>query len=309
AAPYRWGPFGAPPAAPCSAHPGQDVNRKPPRNASPHPRGSARRRVYTRTGDAVRRLSPRLLSGKAPSGAAVRDGRREANRSALPLGLGQHSGAPPRHKPGLPRSQENTAQPRARGRAPRRAECSSRAKGTKPAAGRRTGREAPRFAVTRQWRQREPCGSGGRCSPLARPKAARCRSRMPPAAHAQPGGVTAQRLGGAQAHGRAAPPTWLRWCRFFCGGRAAEDAEPPGSRRRSRGGEARGVPLAAMARLADYFIVVGYDHEKTAGPAEGLGKIIQRFPQKDWEDTPFPQGIELEDSSEMRRPKSYLIVC
>lgn len=31
----------------------------------------------------------------------------------------------------------------------------------------------------------------------------------------------------------------------------------------------------------------------SAGPTEGLGKIIQRFPQKDWEDTPFPQGIEL----------------
>uniref|UniRef100_A0A7M4EBI7 SET binding factor 2 n=1 Tax=Crocodylus porosus TaxID=8502 RepID=A0A7M4EBI7_CROPO len=28
-------------------------------------------------------------------------------------------------------------------------------------------------------------------------------------------------------------------------------------------------------------------------PTEGLGKIIQRFPQKDWNDTPFPQGIEL----------------
>uniref|UniRef100_A0A8C6IAL0 SET binding factor 2 n=1 Tax=Mus spicilegus TaxID=10103 RepID=A0A8C6IAL0_MUSSI len=48
-----------------------------------------------------------------------------------------------------------------------------------------------------------------------------------------------------------------------------------------------------MARLADYFIVVGYDHEKPAGPGEGLGKIIQRFPQQDWDDTPFPQGIEL----------------
>ncbi|XP_075402204.1 myotubularin-related protein 13 isoform X3 [Tenrec ecaudatus] len=47
-----------------------------------------------------------------------------------------------------------------------------------------------------------------------------------------------------------------------------------------------------MARLADYFIVVGYDHEKP-GSGEGLGKIIQRFPQKDWDDTPFPQGIEL----------------
>ncbi|XP_077902622.1 myotubularin-related protein 13 isoform X5 [Ictidomys tridecemlineatus] len=47
-----------------------------------------------------------------------------------------------------------------------------------------------------------------------------------------------------------------------------------------------------MARLADYFIVVGYDHEKPDS-GEGLGKIIQRFPQKDWDDTPFPQGIEL----------------
>ncbi|XP_015678146.1 myotubularin-related protein 13 [Protobothrops mucrosquamatus] len=47
-----------------------------------------------------------------------------------------------------------------------------------------------------------------------------------------------------------------------------------------------------MARLADYFIVVGYDHEKT-GSADGLGKIIQRFPLKDLDDTPFPQGIEL----------------
>ncbi|XP_068412713.1 myotubularin-related protein 13 isoform X3 [Eschrichtius robustus] len=47
-----------------------------------------------------------------------------------------------------------------------------------------------------------------------------------------------------------------------------------------------------MARLADYFIVVGYDHEKP-GSGAGLGKIIQRFPQKDWDDTPFPQGVEL----------------
>uniref|UniRef100_A0A8C0KKK4 SET binding factor 2 n=1 Tax=Canis lupus dingo TaxID=286419 RepID=A0A8C0KKK4_CANLU len=29
------------------------------------------------------------------------------------------------------------------------------------------------------------------------------------------------------------------------------------------------------------------------GSGAGLGKIIQRFPQKDWDDTPFPQGIEL----------------
>uniref|UniRef100_A0A8C4V8K4 SET binding factor 2 n=1 Tax=Falco tinnunculus TaxID=100819 RepID=A0A8C4V8K4_FALTI len=39
----------------------------------------------------------------------------------------------------------------------------------------------------------------------------------------------------------------------------------------------------------------------SAGPAEGLGKIIQRFPQKDWEDTPFPQGIELAHRSGWQR--------
>ncbi|XP_061598974.1 myotubularin-related protein 13 isoform X2 [Cololabis saira] len=50
---------------------------------------------------------------------------------------------------------------------------------------------------------------------------------------------------------------------------------------------------AEMARLADYFIVVGYDHEKSAGSGEGCGKIIQRFPKKDWEGTAFPQGVEM----------------
>ncbi|KAM9372844.1 myotubularin-related protein 13 isoform 4-T4 [Phaethornis superciliosus] len=69
-----------------------------------------------------------------------------------------------------------------------------------------------------------------------------------------------------------------------------------------------------MARLADYFIVVGYDHEKT-GSTEGLGKIIQRFPQKDWEDTPFPQGIELfcqpggwQLSKERKQPTFFVVV-
>ncbi|XP_072309411.1 myotubularin-related protein 5 isoform X4 [Eucyclogobius newberryi] len=46
-----------------------------------------------------------------------------------------------------------------------------------------------------------------------------------------------------------------------------------------------------MARLADYFVVVGYDLDKREG--EGQGRILQRFPEKDWEDSPFPQGIEL----------------
>ncbi|KAM9704743.1 myotubularin-related protein 5 isoform 1-T1 [Menidia menidia] len=47
-----------------------------------------------------------------------------------------------------------------------------------------------------------------------------------------------------------------------------------------------------MARLADYFVVVGYDLDKRVD-GEGQGRIIQRFPEKDWEDSPFPQGVEL----------------
>ncbi|XP_060530285.1 myotubularin-related protein 13 isoform X2 [Cylas formicarius] len=42
-----------------------------------------------------------------------------------------------------------------------------------------------------------------------------------------------------------------------------------------------------MSRLADYFVVVGYDHKK-----ERNGIILQRFPDKDWPDTPFIEGIE-----------------
>ncbi|TSK13320.1 Myotubularin-related protein 5 [Bagarius yarrelli] len=47
-----------------------------------------------------------------------------------------------------------------------------------------------------------------------------------------------------------------------------------------------------MTRLADYFVVVGYDFDKRGG-SEGQGRILQRFPEKDWEDNPFPQGVEL----------------
>ncbi|XP_065103845.1 myotubularin-related protein 5 isoform X6 [Paramisgurnus dabryanus] len=47
-----------------------------------------------------------------------------------------------------------------------------------------------------------------------------------------------------------------------------------------------------MTRLADYFVVVGYDLDKRGG-SEGQGRIVQRFPEKDWEDNPFPQGLEL----------------
>nr|XP_018897778.1 PREDICTED: myotubularin-related protein 13 isoform X2 [Bemisia tabaci] len=46
-----------------------------------------------------------------------------------------------------------------------------------------------------------------------------------------------------------------------------------------------------MTRLADYFVVVGYDHEKErAGASNGI--ILQRFPEKDWSDAPFIEGIE-----------------
>uniref|UniRef100_A0A3P9JWX6 SET binding factor 1 n=1 Tax=Oryzias latipes TaxID=8090 RepID=A0A3P9JWX6_ORYLA len=50
-----------------------------------------------------------------------------------------------------------------------------------------------------------------------------------------------------------------------------------------------------MARLADYFVVIGYDLDKRGGCCSELGQgcILQRFPEKDWEDSPFPQGIEL----------------
>ncbi|XP_053680631.1 myotubularin-related protein 13 [Anopheles nili] len=51
-----------------------------------------------------------------------------------------------------------------------------------------------------------------------------------------------------------------------------------------------------MSRLADYFVIVGYDHEKERkldGTGSRSGKIIQRFPEKDWPDTPFIEGIEL----------------
>lgn len=78
-----------------------------------------------------------------------------------------------------------------------------------------------------------------------------------------------------------------------------------------------------MSRLADYFVIVGYDHEKESmycmkiellmnelwtlnsywyfvwyllcvilGSGKRSGMILQRFPEKDWPDTPFIEGIE-----------------
>ncbi|XP_064480386.1 myotubularin-related protein 13-like isoform X2 [Ornithodoros turicata] len=46
-----------------------------------------------------------------------------------------------------------------------------------------------------------------------------------------------------------------------------------------------------MSRLADYFVVVGFDHEKERSGLS-CGRIEQRFPEEDWDDTPFIEGIE-----------------
>lgn len=62
-----------------------------------------------------------------------------------------------------------------------------------------------------------------------------------------------------------------------------------------------------MQRLADYFLVVGYDHDEERG-GRSSGKIIQRFPEKDWPDCPFnprvvhfcqPQGWVLSAKHEL----------
>ncbi|XP_059480805.1 myotubularin-related protein 13 isoform X3 [Neocloeon triangulifer] len=69
-----------------------------------------------------------------------------------------------------------------------------------------------------------------------------------------------------------------------------------------------------MSRLADYFVIVGYDHEKErSGISSGV--ILQRFPEKDWPDTPFIDGIEWfcqpqgwSLSSERQEPKFFVYV-
>uniref|UniRef100_A0A8V5GDY3 Uncharacterized protein n=1 Tax=Melopsittacus undulatus TaxID=13146 RepID=A0A8V5GDY3_MELUD len=42
----------------------------------------------------------------------------------------------------------------------------------------------------------------------------------------------------------------------------------------------------------------------SAGSRDGQGQILQRFPEKDWEDNPFPQGIENGDGGEEEEPSS-----
>ncbi|NP_001411998.1 myotubularin-related protein 13 isoform 5 [Homo sapiens] len=62
-------------------------------------------------------------------------------------------------------------------------------------------------------------------------------------------------------------------------------------------------------------LALAYQSARITGSGEGLGKIIQRFPQKDWDDTPFPQGIELfcqpggwQLSRERKQPTFFVVV-
>uniref|UniRef100_A0A6A7FYR4 Myotubularin-related protein 13-like n=6 Tax=Hirondellea gigas TaxID=1518452 RepID=A0A6A7FYR4_9CRUS len=58
-----------------------------------------------------------------------------------------------------------------------------------------------------------------------------------------------------------------------------------------------------MTRLADYFAVVGYDHNRGRNGVRG-GKILQRFPERDWPDTPFIDGLEL-----FCQPQGWSLSC
>ena len=58
----------------------------------------------------------------------------------------------------------------------------------------------------------------------------------------------------------------------------------------------RGAPFGPDRRLVDYIVLAGYDHQRgrNKGSKEGQGSgfqcqgtILQRFPSKDWPDTPF----------------------
>ncbi|XP_050410421.1 myotubularin-related protein 13 isoform X2 [Patella vulgata] len=69
-----------------------------------------------------------------------------------------------------------------------------------------------------------------------------------------------------------------------------------------------------MSRLADYFVLVGYDHEKERSGCSS-GKILQRFPERDWDGCPFTQGIELfcqpsgwKLSTQRKQPEFYVAV-
>ncbi|XP_055899918.1 myotubularin-related protein 13-like isoform X1 [Biomphalaria glabrata] len=48
-----------------------------------------------------------------------------------------------------------------------------------------------------------------------------------------------------------------------------------------------------MSRLADYFVVVGYDEHEKDRCGNRCGKVLQRFPEVNWDDCPFMEGLPL----------------
>uniref|UniRef100_A0A8C3PMM6 SET binding factor 1 n=1 Tax=Calidris pygmaea TaxID=425635 RepID=A0A8C3PMM6_9CHAR len=48
-----------------------------------------------------------------------------------------------------------------------------------------------------------------------------------------------------------------------------------------------------LFKLLNYFSLQSELHQREEEGGDGQGQILQRFPEKDWEDNPFPQGIEL----------------
>lgn len=73
----------------------------------------------------------------------------------------------------------------------------------------------------------------------------------------------------------------------------------------------------SMTRLADYFVVVGYDHNEKRPDGSRKGIHLKRFPEKDWPDVPFdgidsierfcqPQGWRL--STQRQQPSFFVFV-
>ncbi|KAL8222591.1 UNVERIFIED_CONTAM: ARS-binding factor 1 [Gekko kuhli] len=53
------------------------------------------------------------------------------------------------------------------------------------------------------------------------------------------------------------------------------------------------ILLVGLARRLEASCLTWHYDEVSPGNGDGQGQILQRFPEKDWEDNPFPQGIEL----------------
>lgn len=58
-------------------------------------------------------------------------------------------------------------------------------------------------------------------------------------------------------------------------------------------GAASSLAFPEAEMLVWYLLPASNPALVSAGSGDGQGQILQRFPEKDWEDNPFPQGIEL----------------